>query len=320
MTISRDATAAMRLLSIHRVGTAKLRRIARLAAQNGQTLADVIDDRDLLARVLNEQQLDELFGSSEQFLPELESLEREGITALSLFDGSYPVRLKSRLRDNSPPLLFVRGPLEMLEQPAVGFCGSRKASDKGRCVASDCADQLAHEAINVVSGYAAGVDLAAHKAALDAGGTTTLVLAEGIRAFRIKRELRDAWDDARVCMVSEFLPSARWSVGNAMQRNGTICGLSSAMILIEARSSGGSIAAGNECLKLGVPLFAPVYLGMPESATGNRILLTKGAREIRKGRQTNRAVLDEVVASVSDEHDEPAPASSPQLAFFGGRA
>ncbi len=104
-----------------------------------------------------------------------------------------------------------------------------------------------------------------------------------------------------------------------MQGNRTICGLSHAMILIEAGSNGGSIAAGNQCLKLGIPLFAPVYQGMPESATGNRILLGQGARELRKGRQTHRAVLHELVSTVCD--DDPAesgrPSSSPQMSMFG---
>ncbi|RMH38225.1 MAG: DNA-binding protein [Deltaproteobacteria bacterium] len=317
MTISPNAVASMRLLSIRGVGAAKLRKIGQLSTQAGRSLDAAINDEPLLSRVLNEQQLDQLRASEP---PDLEELEREGIGAISVFDESYPRRLSARLNDGAPPLLFVRGRLEILEQPSVGFCGSRKASEKGLCVATDCAEQLAQDRINVVSGYAAGVDLHAHKAALAAGGTTTLVLAEGIQSFRIKRDLREVWDWDRACVVSEFLPSAKWSVGNAMQRNRTICGLSNAMILIEARSSGGSIAAGNACLELGVPLFAPVYQGMPESATGNRILLTQGAREIRKGRQTNRALLSELVSCVNANPDGPSTANAPQLALFAGNS
>jgi len=87
------------------------------------------------------------------------------------------------------------------------------------------------------------------------------VLAEGILRFRVKREIRDEWDEARTLVISEFGPNLPWSVNHAMQRNRTICGLSRAMLLIEARITGGSIQAGRDCLRLGLPLFAAVYEG-----------------------------------------------------------
>ena len=63
---------------------------------------------------------------------------------------------------------------------------------------------LAGNKINIVSGFAAGVDMNAHRAALAAGGTTTVVLAEGILRFRVKKEIRDLWDENRTLVVSEF--------------------------------------------------------------------------------------------------------------------
>jgi predicted Rossmann fold nucleotide-binding protein DprA/Smf involved in DNA uptake len=102
-----------------------------------------------------------------------------------------------------------------------------------------------------------------------------------------------------VVVVSEFLPGIPWSVHNAMQRNSTICGLSHAMILIEARASGGSMAAGKASLELGVPIFAAVYDGMPESAEGNRELLALGARRLLKSGRTGRANINPVLRAVA---------------------
>jgi DNA processing protein len=129
------------------------------------------------------------------------------------------------------------------------------------------------------------------------------VLAEGILHFKLKRELRDVWDDGRAVVVSEFLPGLPWSVHHAMQRNRTICGLSLAMVLIEARENGGSYEAGKASLELGVPLFAAVYEGMPVSATGNSELLGKGAKPLMRSRSTHRANLSPVLTAVAGEKE-----------------
>jgi len=194
--------------------------------------------------------------------------------------------------------LLCLGNFELLNHVSVGFCGSREASDKGMATARDAATLLANDKINIVSGFAAGVDMNAHRAALAAGGTTTVVLAEGILRFRVKKDISDLWDEARTLVVSEFGPNLPWSVSHAMQRNRTICGLSRAMVLIEARTTGGSIEAGRICLSIGLPLFAAVYEGSPESATGNEELLSRGAQRLMKSKSRDlpniRPILDAI--------------------------
>jgi predicted Rossmann fold nucleotide-binding protein DprA/Smf involved in DNA uptake len=94
-----------------------------------------------------------------------------------------------------------------------------------------------------------------------------------------------------------------------MQRNKTICGLSLAMLLIEARSTGGSIQAGRDTFKLGLPLFAAVYEGAPESATGNEELLSQGAKRLFKSRSTDLPNIRPILEAISVGRN-----SSPRLA------
>jgi len=199
--------------------------------------------------------------------------------------------LPDRVRRNLPPVLFALGPTHLVATPSVGFCGSRSATDRGLEVAADIARQVSGEGFNVVSGGAKGVDITAHRTALTNGGTTTVVLAEGILQYRMREELRAVFDPARTLIISEFFPNAPWLAGRAMQRNRTICALSRAMVLIEARATGGTFAAGEAALAMGVPLFTADYSTKLESNDGNRILLERGGVALRRSRATGRANL-----------------------------
>lgn len=215
-------------------------------------------------------------------------------------------------RRHLPPVLFAKGQLSLMSAPSVGFCGSRAATDRGLAVAADIAEQISSRGINVVSGGAKGVDTTAHRAALDRGGTTTIVLAEGIFEYRVRAGLSEAADPARTLLVSEFFPDDRWLAGRAMQRNRTICALSSALVLIEARSKGGTFAAGKAALEMGLPLFTADYVSQHDGNEGNRILLDGGAQRLRQSRATGRANLDQLVAVVSSggaDSNRPDPQS-----------
>lgn len=191
--------------------------------------------------------------------------------------------LADTLGQNAPPILFAKGDLKILSLPGVGFAGSRKSSPRGIAIATEAAQELARLGVNIVSGYANGVDLAAHRAALGAGGTTTLVLAEGILHFRIKADLADVLEQGRYLILSEFPPSLRWLGRSAMQRNQTICGLSRALVVIESGLDGGTFAAAQTAQKLQLPLFVVDFANPPASAEGNTYLLQHGATPLRSG-------------------------------------
>ncbi len=208
----------------------------------------------------------------------------------TILDHSYPVSLKNLLKMSTPPVLSMIGNVGLLRNKKIGFSGSRKVSDKGIEITRDCVDQLSHISnVSIVSGYAQGVDKEAHYTALKSGGSTIIVLPNGIKAFYVRKELREVWDWNRVLVISEYLPEDVWTVTRAMNRNNTIIGLSDAMVVVEAGLTGGSLDAGNKTLQDHKPLFVPRYAEYPTSALGNPLLLEKGAHSISRNRLTQRA-------------------------------
>lgn len=217
-----------------------------------------------------------------------------------IIESSYPVGLQRMLKLNTPPVLTLLGNVGLLDTKKVGFSGSRKVSEKGLEITRDCVSQLAVlPGVSIVSGYAQGVDREAHRTALAMGGSTIVVLPNGISEFSVRWELSDVWDWDRVLVVSEYLPEDKWSVARAMNRNGTIIGLCDAMFVAEAGVTGGSLDAGLKTLADGKPLFVPRYGDWPETALGNRRLLEMGARPILRSLHSGRANVAALAAYLS---------------------
>lgn len=217
---------------------------------------------------------------------------------LSPRDPRYPQALLKLFGTLVPPDIWVIGNVELLKEKGVGFCGSRKASERGLEVAADCARQLSKAQVTVISGYAPGVDMASHEAALANGGRTVIVLPEGIGHFRIKKTIKELWDWRRVLVVSQFQPNAIWRADRAMERNRVIVAVSSAVIVLEARGQGGTLHAGYSALQMGKPLFVAQYDEMIESREGNRRLMEMGALPLLQNRATSQAQMREVFANV----------------------
>lgn len=289
-----DTLAIYRLMSVKGVGRATVNKILhRISSRE-------LSARELFLReicemfgngILSADQIDEFLAPDQRLDEQLDQCSKDDWTFISILDERYPVGLVDLLGDGAPPIISFKGNRDLLAESSVGFCGSRKASTKGMETACDCASQLAGAHAVIVSGNAAGIDVTAHQAALEVGGRTIIVLPEGVLRFRVRKELRENWNWENVLVISEFAPGISWNAHQAMQRNKTIIGLSDIMIVIEAGEKGGTMDAGQSTLKFGRPLYAPVYDGMPDSAAGNRYLLQRGAKPLRKHRDTNRANL-----------------------------
>lgn len=224
-------------------------------------------------------------------LPPVITIERD--------DALYPERLRAILASRAPERIFVIGNVALLGEHAVSFCGARDASTKGIEAAALCARTAVKNDFVVTSGNARGVDRATHREALINGGGTILVLPEGMDHFRIAPELKDVWDWDRVLVISQFDPKTIWRSYHAMERNKLIMALSCAMIVVEAGEKGGTRAAGEDALKLKIPLFAVDY-GFDETvAPGNRVLIAKGAKRLKKSRETGEPNLSVLLHDAS---------------------
>lgn len=220
---------------------------------------------------------------------------------VELEDAQYPKRVKKIMGKKAPKYLYMLGNVDILNMPGLGFCGSRKVSSKGLETTKDCAEQAKSNNVSVVSGNAAGVDFEAHFTCLKTGGKTILVLPEGINYFRVKKAFAPVWDWDRVLVISQFEPDEPWKSFRAMTRNRLIIALSRAMIVLEAGEIGGTLHAGKETLKIGLPLFVVQYQDMSVDARGNQILHEMGAQKLAKNQKTGRANLIKVFEQMKED-------------------
>lgn len=293
---SRDTVEVIyRLLAVKGVGTVQTNRIL-FAIQNKVGTADELESSIRLQLTVEQQREFDKFYTLRDRTPKVEYM--------AVPAPQYPKALITMLRQNTPTVLSCIGNLNLLHKLKVGFSGSRKASEKGLWIANDCACQLAEKDICVVSGYASGVDLTAHRAALQHGGSTIIVLPEGIDAFHVKEEIRNDWDWNRVLVVSEFMPHDSWMASRAMRRNNTIIALSDAMFVVEAGDTGGSLDAGLKTINMGKSLFVPLYAQLPDTAKGNPILLSKGAQPMKQKRLTARVNIEGIVSSLGKQREQ----------------
>lgn len=239
-------------------------------------------------------------------------MQTKSIATVRVDDYGYPERSRCALGRSAPGILYCWGNLSLLNKPAVGWCGSRHASEQGIAFTEDTVEQAVERGITVVSGAAKGIDTAAHRTALAGGGTTIVVAPEGLLNFRLRSEVKDLATPSNTLILSEFQPNARWSAANAMTRNHTIIGLSNALIVVESGLQGGTFEAGQFALKTRVPLFVAEYAQPSERAVGNAYFIQRGATPIRRSPETQRAnvqrLFDDILGHFDDLRQPPAPA------------
>src|SRR2546428_7883113 len=158
-------------------------------------------------------------------------------------DPNYPALLGAI---PSPPTLYVRGAVTMDDALALAIVGARDATPYGVEVAERLAGELGARGVTIVSGLARGIDAAAHRGALDAGGRTLAVLGCGIDVVYPpeNRALARAIE-AQGALVSQFARGAPALAGHFPARNRTLAGLSLGVVVVEpAERSGPLITAG----------------------------------------------------------------------------
>lgn len=194
------------------------------------------------------------------------------VAVASVLDDDAPAWLE---RGGSTPWVFYRGDLTILDRVTVGFSGQREAGEHALAITTSLASAAAFAGYAVVSGGARGVDMAAHTAALASGGTTAVILPQGLSTWVPPRELRRSQYADRVVAVSEDVPWEPWNTESAMRRNRMIVDLSRIFSVPQAGTSGGGFSTGKYALKQHQVTYVP---DLGASYPGNRLLLQLGAR------------------------------------------
>jgi len=209
----------------------------------------------------------------------VEALAHHRVRALPFTSPAYPEGLR-RLSD-AAPLLLVRGDPSVLAAACVSIVGSRAATVYGLDVARRLAGDLARAGVVVVSGLARGIDAAAHRGALEAGGCTVAFQACGPdRVYPAAHRSLAEQIAERGAVVSELPLGTPPRAPYFPLRNRLISAASVALVVVEARERSGSLVTARHAADQGVEVLAvPGPITAPTSAGPNR-LISEGARPL----------------------------------------
>lgn len=222
----------------------------------------------------------------------------EGADVLVLDDGAYPALLRE-IPD--PPLtLYARGGwAACLDAPCVGVVGSRRASTYGQNVALMLGRDLAARGVTIVSGLARGIDAAAHRGALEAGGRTVAVLGTGVDEVypRDHRRLAAEILERGGALVSQFPLGTPPVAENFPYRNRIISGLSLGTVVVEASEHSGSLITARLALEQGREVFAvPGNVTSRNSFGTNYLIKGAGAKLVQTWQDVAAELPREVAA------------------------
>ena len=185
----------------------------------------------------------------------LRECQQLNVNLLQKSNSNYPQNL-AHVPD-SPNLLYSRGSILPQDDLAVGIVGSRRCTAYGRRQAERLAGSLVRAGFTVVSGLARGIDGAAHRGALNAGGRTIAVMATGVKQIYPPEHADLAVDISKQgAVVSEFPLDQKPRPGLFPQRNRIISGLSLGVIVIEATRNSGALYTARHAIEQGREVFA----------------------------------------------------------------
>ena len=208
---------------------------------------------------------------------ELEFIQNNNIKAYYFDAVDYPYRLKHCI--DGPIVLFQKGNINWDSSPVISIVGTRKLSTYGKKQCEDLVESLSVFNPIIVSGFAYGTDITAHKAALDFNLQTIGCMAQGLQntypplheKYRNAVELNGGF-------VTDFWSTAPFDPSNFLRRNRLIAGLSQATIVIESAAKGGSLVTANFAFGYNREVFAiPGRVSDPQSVGCNTLIKTKSA-------------------------------------------
>ena len=229
-----------------------------------------------LAPKVEEERLRALLARGFQLSQAVERWQARGIWVVSRADAHYPRRLKTRLKDAAPAILYGCGDSGLLDAGGLAVVGSRHVDDALLKYTESIGRLAAQADRSIVSGAARGIDQAAMNGALAAGGRCVGVLAADLERAALRREHRDLIIDQRLALISPYDPAAGFNVGNAMQRNKLIYAFADAALVVNTDyQKGGTWAGAVE--QLDKLRCVPVYARTDDGSVGLTALQQNGA-------------------------------------------
>ena len=224
---------------------------------------------------------------------QIRTVERLKIHIVTLFDRSYPSRL--RTIPDPPPLLYVSGTLSAHDDVAVAIVGGRRATPAGRVVTEEIARELAAQGVTIVSGLARGIDASAHRGALTGKGRTIAVLGCGLdRVYPPEHHLLRKSIESHGAVISELPIGASPLSHHFPRRNRIISGLALGVLVSEAAKDSGSLITAKLALEQGREVFAVPGPVKEEACRGSNGLIKEGAKLIEHAQD----ILDEILPQI----------------------
>ncbi len=238
---------------------------------------------------------------------EIDAVKRLGGDILLLDDGVYPSQLREIY--DPPIVLYVKGAWsECLDQPCIGVVGSRRCSTYGQNSALMLARDLAQRGVTVVSGFARGIDAAAHRGALEAGGRTVAVLGTGLDEIYPRDHAKLAAEILANggALVTQFPLKTPPVSENFPYRNRIISGLSLGIVVVEAAESSGSLITARLAIEQNREVFAvPGNITSRNSFGTNYLIKGAGAKLVQQWQDIAAELPQQIAAKLL-----PPPVSS----------
>ncbi|MDX6558964.1 MAG: processing protein [Blastocatellia bacterium] len=231
---------------------------------------------------------------------EIERVRKLGGDILVLDDGVYPALLRETY--DPPVVLYVKGAWEeCLERPCVAIVGSRRCSTYGQNAALMMSRELAQRGVTIVSGLARGIDAAAHRGALEAGGRTVAVTGTGLdRVYpRDHKKLVDEILSRGGAIVTQFPLGTPPVSENFPYRNRVISGLSLGVLVIEAAENSGSLITARLAMEQNREVFAvPGNITSRNSFGTNYLIKGAGAKLVQQWQDVAGELPPEIAAQL----------------------
>ena len=264
---------------VHRLGTVRFGLLERAFPSLAEAWA--ADASALAAAGLDAHTAQEVQRAQREIDPDAEMarLEAAGVTALARSDPGYPSRLAEI--DDAPPVLYVRGAWRPEDEWSVAVVGTRRATAYGRQAAAELTRGLAASGVTVVSGLARGIDTVAHRTALDGGGRTVAVLANGLDTVYPPENRRLAEEAVeRGAVITDYPLGTKPRADFFPRRNRILSGLSLGTLVIEGDYTSGAMITARFATEQNREVFAvPGSIFSPQSR-GPLALIRDGATPV----------------------------------------